>query len=758
MKMNQKYLTTALILNAIILLFPSNFKFIPIVIFGIISLRNFKKMDFKYLVLMSVPYLIILLGVIHSNNLDRAFSQIQTGLSLFFYPLFFSMLPEKSLNEINKRKVDSAFIISIVIFSSTVFLYFFLIKGESLIFLIQHYITLIDKIIWEKYQIHSLYLALLLIISIILSFQGALKTKSKYFIFYIINIFYSLSLLAVMNKRASIILIIVTSLLFLVTLKGNLKKNGIITMFGGIILLFGLVIYLPRFDRNSFSELKKIEQSINDPKTSIGTRIVLIKATFEIFKNNPLFGVGTGDDMQILSETTTKLSNGIVVNFNSHNQYNSYLIRTGLFGLSIFLFYCFFLLKLAFRSKDIVFICLLIIFFGNMLIENILEREAGVLVFSFFISYYSRLYFKNKRNKLLLIGPLPEPTTGVSLANKVVLEKLKEINSHRIETINTSYNKFEENLGAFSLKKALFFFKLNFQAYKILKVDMVYITPGQTFFGVIKYAIFILLSKLLGKEIIIHVHGNYLGKEFSQLKGIRKTIFKWLLDKTSKGIVLSESLKGNMSPFIKDEKIFVLYNFVEDYLFVNNILDKVKKANKKIKIIFLSNLMEEKGIFDLLEALKILEQHKFNYEAKIAGNIDAKHKELTERYFRELKNVTYCGVVSGNSKKELLLWGNIFVLPTYYEMEGQPISILEAMATGNLILTTRHAGIPDIFSEGINGFFVEKRNASSIASKITQLNEDHKLINSVGEHNYNFAKNNYRVKNFMNNFIKIINE
>lgn len=361
-------------------------------------------------------------------------------------------------------------------------------------------------------------------------------------------------------------------------------------------------------------------------------------------------------------------------------------------------------------------------------------------------------------SRILIIGPLPEPTTGVSLANKIVCEGLINFDNTKVDFINTSLNKFEENLGSFSLSKAFFYFKLNFFVFKIFNSNIIYITPGQTFFGVIKYAIFILLSKLLGKELIIHVHGNYLGKEFSQLKGIRKTIFKWLLNKTSKGIVLSESLKGNMSPFIKDEKIFVLYNFVEDYLFVDNIIDKVKNSNKKIKIIFLSNLMEEKGIFDLLEALKILEQQKFNYEAKIAGNLDAKHKELIESYFRELKNVTYCGVVSGNTKKELLLWGNIFVLPTYYEMEGQPISILEAMATGNLILTTHHAGIPDIFSDGINGFFVEKRNALSIASKITQLNEDHKLINSIGEHNYNFAKNNYRVKNFMNNFIKIINE
>ena len=53
------------------------------------------------------------------------------------------------------------------------------------------------------------------------------------------------------------------------------------------------------------------------------------------------------------------------------------------------------------------------------------------------------------------------------------------------------------------------------------------------------------------------------------------------------------------------------------------------------------------------------------------------------------------------------------MLPTYYKMEGQPISILEAMATGNVILTTRHAGIPDVVTDGKHGRFFEKKNAKS---------------------------------------------
>ncbi|MBL85410.1 MAG: hypothetical protein CMO82_01985 [Winogradskyella sp.] len=358
--------------------------------------------------------------------------------------------------------------------------------------------------------------------------------------------------------------------------------------------------------------------------------------------------------------------------------------------------------------------------------------------------------------KILLIGPLPNPTTGVSLANKVVYDGLKKRKNYRIDAINTSYNKFEEDLGAFSISKAWFFLKLNFFSYKIFRFDVVYITPGQTFFGVLKYALFILLAKLLSKEIIIHVHGNYLGKEYHLLKGAKKKIFKALVSTVSKGVVLSESLRSNMLPFTNEENIYVLYNFVQDNNFINKHAFSKKLLDNELKIIFLSNLMEEKGIFDLLEALLILEKNNINYEAKIAGNIDAKHKERVDKYFNELSNTKYLGVVYGKNKKDLLEWGNVFILPTYYIMEGQPISILEGMASGNLIVTTKHAGIPDIFTESENGFYVEKRNPQSIANTLIQVLENPELSKRIRTNNLEIAKSKYKVHHFIDNFIDIL--
>lgn len=166
--------------------------------------------------------------------------------------------------------------------------------------------------------------------------------------------------------------------------------------------------------------------------------------------------------------------------------------------------------------------------------------------------------------KVLIIGPFPNPISGVSIANKVVEEILNADLNFIVEKINTSYPIFDEQIGEFSIQKFLFYLRINSSFFKVLKNNIIYITPGQTFFGVLKYALFIVAASALRKELIIHVHGNYLGKEYQSLKGIKRVLFYFLVSRFTKGIVLSNSLKQNLTPFLKDKNIFSLPNFAQD--------------------------------------------------------------------------------------------------------------------------------------------------------------------------------------------------
>ena len=350
-----------------------------------------------------------------------------------------------------------------------------------------------------------------------------------------------------------------------------------------------------------------------------------------------------------------------------------------------------------------------------------------------------------------MIGPFPEPTTGVSLANEVVKSILDEQDSYTVSHINTSYTRFDENVGGFTLHKLMFNLKFYFNFWKIFGCDILYITPGQSFFGVLKYSGFIVLGALSRKQIITHIHGNHLATAYKELSGVKKWIFKYLVSKTTKGIVLSESLRSNMEGFVGKEQTFILPNFAEDYLYTNNF----QKSHTQLKVVYLSNLMREKGIFDLIAALKKLEKNNIPYSAKIAGSIDQEHKEEILKEIESLSNTTYLGVVRGDSKRDLLQWGTTFVLPTYYTMEGQPISILEALATGNGIITTRHAGIPDVIQDSIHGFFVAKKNPNELFERLADLASNLDKMEQIGKNNTIFFKENFTKDIFKSRLLDI---
>lgn len=354
-----------------------------------------------------------------------------------------------------------------------------------------------------------------------------------------------------------------------------------------------------------------------------------------------------------------------------------------------------------------------------------------------------------------LIGPLPDPINGCSLANKVFLKHANQADLNVI-AINTSVNQINGNQGEFSWKKVFQFISVYFQIFRILRMDVVYMTPGQTFFGVLKYSPFILLCIFLKKSYVIHVHGNYLGTQYNLLQGYKKKIFNFLLSKATFGIVLSKSLIDNFKGILPLEKIYVVENFVEDSLIENN---PPKKEIRKLKILWLSNLMNEKGIFELLDALEQLKEVNIDFEAKIAGKIELGLEDTLAAKFEKLHPlVNYVGVVHGELKKNLLRDANVFVFPTYYSMEGQPISIIEAMATGNIVISTNHAGIPDIVCD-LNGFLIPIKNVEILVQTLknisTQLEID---ILRFSAHNILYAQQNFSEKVFADKIIEVLKQ
>jgi len=357
---------------------------------------------------------------------------------------------------------------------------------------------------------------------------------------------------------------------------------------------------------------------------------------------------------------------------------------------------------------------------------------------------------------ILIIGPLPDPIDGCSYANFVLCENLKKRKIH-FKVINTNASKINGKQGQnFSLKKAFNFLKVYFNIFNIIWSKVVYITPGQTFYGVLKYSPFILLCIILNKPYVIHVHGNFLGSQYKQLSGVKRKIFYYLISRASAGIVLSKSLTNNFKGLLLPKKIFIVENFAGNDIYENS--SNYEKNVDIPRIIYLSNLMEEKGILDLLDALIILDKKNINFNATIAGSIENSINDKVKKRFIKLgEKLDYIGVIQGQEKIKALMMANVFILPTYYKMEGQPISILEALATGNIIITTNHAGIPDIVSNK-NGYIVEPKSPESIAKVILSINENlSEEVERCCSTNLKHALDNFTEDIFSDKILNIIN-
>ena len=129
---------------------------------------------------------------------------------------------------------------------------------------------------------------------------------------------------------------------------------------------------------------------------------------------------------------------------------------------------------------------------------------------------------------------------------------------------------------------------------------------------------------------------------------------------------------------------------------------------------YLSNFIESKGYKEVLElAAKSTKQSKKNtLHFHFAGKFSKKRRMYFENFItkHQLENtITYHGIVSGKKKNDLLNLCNIFILLTRYPNEGQPISILEAMGNAMTIITTNHAGIPDIATNKEHGLVIDKK-------------------------------------------------
>ncbi len=130
---------------------------------------------------------------------------------------------------------------------------------------------------------------------------------------------------------------------------------------------------------------------------------------------------------------------------------------------------------------------------------------------------------------------------------------------------------------------------------------------------------------------------------------------------------------------------------------------------EKFKVLYLAHCTREKGLFDTIKGLQLANgrlqelRSPFSLELMVAGNfVTAAEKAEFDRICAtpEGRCIRYLGFVSAGLKDQALRGADLFCFPTYYQNENQPVNLIEAMAFGLPILTTRWRSLPELLPPG----------------------------------------------------------
>jgi len=366
---------------------------------------------------------------------------------------------------------------------------------------------------------------------------------------------------------------------------------------------------------------------------------------------------------------------------------------------------------------------------------------------------------KNKKT-IIYMAPTPPPYMGPSIATQIILNSrfIDEFNVLHIETADRRPLNHLGKIDLTNIYLALKHYLLLFHRLLFSKADLVYIPICQATAGFLRDVPFIVLSKLFGKKVVLHLRGGHFREFYNSSNKVMKYVIEKTLKRIDRMIVLGSSLKILFDGLIPEEKLSVVPNGL------NIALDKVRYKNPEkdhLMILFLSNLIETKGFKEVLYSVKKVTQNHRNVRYIFAGTWRKDKDELEcEDYLKREKikdYVEFRGSVTGRNKTRLLQDADIFVFPTYYPFEGHPWVIVEAMAAGLPIITTDQGCIKESVIDGENGFIIPKRDPDSVAEKILYLIEHPDVRETMGHKSRQLYEANLTEEHFVQRMIDVIN-
>ena len=146
-----------------------------------------------------------------------------------------------------------------------------------------------------------------------------------------------------------------------------------------------------------------------------------------------------------------------------------------------------------------------------------------------------------------------------------------------------------------------------------------------------------------------------------------------------------------------------------------NVLDYPEAES--IEFLFLSRVMKQKGIEELLTAAKAIREKYPNTVFHICGTCDKEYEEKIKQA-DDAGIVAYHGFVKNTMDYQRI--SSCTVHPTYYP-EGMSNVVLESCACGRPVITTDRPGCKEAVDDGVTGFLVKERDSADLTEKLERF-------------------------------------
>ncbi len=332
--------------------------------------------------------------------------------------------------------------------------------------------------------------------------------------------------------------------------------------------------------------------------------------------------------------------------------------------------------------------------------------------------------------RILFIVPLPPPIHGSAMMCQYIHDSKLINESFRCDYVNLSTSRRMEEIGNRSLVKVFRFIGSYFAVLWHLlshRYAACYLAITCHGIGFLKDAPFVLLCKLFVKKVIIHQHNKGMADD------VDRWLYRWLLPlvyRNTTVILLSWKLYPDIERVVKRDQVVICPNGIPDIK-----PQPSRLPNPVPHLLFLSNLLESKGVIDLLDACKILKERGYRFVCNFVGS--ETHEINAERFRREVHSreldqmVHYKGSKYGEEKVRQFVATDVFVFPSCNDCF--PLVLLEAMQYSLPVVSTNIGATTDIVKHKATGFIAEMHSPKNLADKISQLLDNPISVQQMGK-------------------------